>query len=236
MNHLILIKHAGGASNRQNRVHNHGRPRLATIGQRTRVDFVNRNLHTIAWLEGGRRIRKKALPLEAVRESIVNAVVHRDYTLVGTDVEVSMYRDAPLPKPDEKECSRHHKRRTQSHARNGINSSPRTPPNHPLIKHALPQIDETQSAPDSTIGQRTRKLYPSRRSVAPLQTRPPHHKRRTQSPRNGTTRRRHPPNPLYISTQPSRTRPQRRPLYSPRNMAHHRKNLLRTPQGPDLWQ
>ncbi|MCY4352020.1 MAG: hypothetical protein OXC45_02820, partial [Gemmatimonadetes bacterium] len=41
------------------------------------VDFVNRNLHTIAWLEGGRRIRKKALPLEAVRESIVNAVVHR---------------------------------------------------------------------------------------------------------------------------------------------------------------
>ena len=57
------------------------------------VDFVNRNLHTIAWLEGGRRIRKKALPLEAVRESIVNAVVHRDYTLVGTDVEVSMYRD-----------------------------------------------------------------------------------------------------------------------------------------------
>ena len=57
------------------------------------VDFVARNLHTVAWLEGGRRLRKKALPLEAVRESIVNAVVHRDYTIMGTDVEVSVYRD-----------------------------------------------------------------------------------------------------------------------------------------------
>ena len=57
------------------------------------VDFVARNLHTVAWLDGGRRLRKKALPLEAVRESIANAVTHRDYTLTGTDVEVSMYRD-----------------------------------------------------------------------------------------------------------------------------------------------
>ena len=57
------------------------------------ADFVARNLHTVAWLEGGRRVRKKALPPEAVRESIVNAVAHRDYTLEGTDVEVSLYRD-----------------------------------------------------------------------------------------------------------------------------------------------
>ena len=57
------------------------------------VDFVARNLPTVAWLDGGRRIRRKVLPLEAVRESIVNAVTHRDYTLTGTDVEVSAYRD-----------------------------------------------------------------------------------------------------------------------------------------------
>ena len=57
------------------------------------VDFVARNLPTVAWLDGGRRIRRKVLPLEAVRESIVNAVTHRDYTLTGTDVEVSVYRD-----------------------------------------------------------------------------------------------------------------------------------------------
>ena len=57
------------------------------------VDFVDRNMGTVAWLEGGRRRRKKALPRDAVRESIVNAVAHRDYTLIGTDVEVSLYRD-----------------------------------------------------------------------------------------------------------------------------------------------
>ena len=57
------------------------------------VDFVERNLGTIAWLEGGRRLSKKALPHDAVREAIVNAVAHRDYTLVGTDVEISLYSD-----------------------------------------------------------------------------------------------------------------------------------------------
>ncbi len=57
------------------------------------VDFVDRNMGTVAWLEGGRRLRKKALPLDAVREAIVNAVAHRDYSLIGTDVEVSLYRD-----------------------------------------------------------------------------------------------------------------------------------------------
>ena len=57
------------------------------------VDFVVRNMGTVAWLEGGRRRRKRALPADAVRESIVNAVAHRDYTLIGTDVEVSLYRD-----------------------------------------------------------------------------------------------------------------------------------------------
>ena len=52
-----------------------------------------RNVPTVAWLEGGRRIREKALPLEAVREAIVNAAAHRDYSLTGTDIEVSVYRD-----------------------------------------------------------------------------------------------------------------------------------------------
>ena len=57
------------------------------------VDFVERNMGTSAWLEGGRRLRKKALPTEAVRESIVNAVAHRDYTLDRTDIEISLYQD-----------------------------------------------------------------------------------------------------------------------------------------------
>ncbi|GIV84227.1 MAG: transcriptional regulator [Candidatus Roseilinea sp.] len=57
------------------------------------VDFVNRNMGSMAWLEGGRRRRKKAYPLDAVREAIVNAVAHRDYAREGTDIEVSLYRD-----------------------------------------------------------------------------------------------------------------------------------------------
>ena len=57
------------------------------------VDFVRRNMGTAAWLDGARRIRKSAFPLDAVRESLVNALVHRDYAREGTDVEVSLYAD-----------------------------------------------------------------------------------------------------------------------------------------------
>ncbi len=57
------------------------------------VDFVNRNMGSTAWLEGGRRRRKRAFTSEAVREAVVNAVAHRDYTREGTDIEVSLYHD-----------------------------------------------------------------------------------------------------------------------------------------------
>ena len=55
------------------------------------VDFVRRNMGSTAWLDGGRRRRKRAVPLDAVREAVVNAVVHRDYGHEGTDVEISLY-------------------------------------------------------------------------------------------------------------------------------------------------
>jgi ATP-dependent DNA helicase RecG len=57
------------------------------------VQFIARNMGTTAWLDNGRRRRKKAFPIEAVRESIVNAVTHRDYTIAVTDIEVSLYSD-----------------------------------------------------------------------------------------------------------------------------------------------
>lgn len=57
------------------------------------VDFVTRNMGSEAWLEGGRRRRRKALPVPAVRETIVNAVAHRDYTITVTDIELSLYSD-----------------------------------------------------------------------------------------------------------------------------------------------
>ena len=57
------------------------------------TDFVARNMGTTAWLEGGRRGRKRAFASEAVREAIVNAVAHRDYLLTQTDIEISLYAD-----------------------------------------------------------------------------------------------------------------------------------------------
>ncbi|MCY4014262.1 MAG: putative DNA binding domain-containing protein [Gammaproteobacteria bacterium] len=57
------------------------------------VDFVKRNMGSIAWLEGSRRRRKRSYPIEAVREAVVNAIVHRDYAREATDVEVSLYSD-----------------------------------------------------------------------------------------------------------------------------------------------
>lgn len=57
------------------------------------IDFVARNMGTTAWLEGGRRRRKKAFSREAVREAVVNAVAHRDYLMTQTDIEISLYAD-----------------------------------------------------------------------------------------------------------------------------------------------
>jgi ATP-dependent DNA helicase RecG len=57
------------------------------------VDFAMRNMGTTAWLEKGRRRHKKAYPIEAVRETVVNAVAHRDYTITVTDIELSLYSD-----------------------------------------------------------------------------------------------------------------------------------------------
>ena len=78
-------------------------PFVSTISRRGRitepgvidraVDFAARNMGTTAWLDKGRRRRKKAYPLEAVREAIVNAVAHRDYTIAVTDIELSLYSD-----------------------------------------------------------------------------------------------------------------------------------------------
>ncbi len=57
------------------------------------LDFVKRNMGSVAWLEGGRRRRIRAFPVDAVREAVVNAAAHRDYAREGTDIEVSLYGD-----------------------------------------------------------------------------------------------------------------------------------------------
>ena len=57
--------------------------------------FVKRNISVTGQLEAGgaRREEIPAYPLEAVREAIVNALVHRDYLLSSTDIELSIYED-----------------------------------------------------------------------------------------------------------------------------------------------
>jgi ATP-dependent DNA helicase RecG len=59
------------------------------------IDFVRRNTAVEARIDatGVRQDRWKDYPLEAVRETIVNAVAHRDYTIAVTDIELSLYED-----------------------------------------------------------------------------------------------------------------------------------------------
>ena len=56
------------------------------------VEFVRRNTTVRARLaDGARRVEHREYPEEAVREAVVNALVHRDYLLSGTDIELSLY-------------------------------------------------------------------------------------------------------------------------------------------------
>ncbi len=57
------------------------------------IDFVNRNIGHAAELDGARRQDQTDYPLEAVREAVVNAVAHRDYTIAVTDIEIAVFDD-----------------------------------------------------------------------------------------------------------------------------------------------
>lgn len=49
-------------------------------------DFVRRNTVPVSHLERGMRVDRWEFPEEAVRELLVNALVHRDYSILGTDI------------------------------------------------------------------------------------------------------------------------------------------------------
>jgi ATP-dependent DNA helicase RecG len=58
------------------------------------LEFVRRNTGVIAVLEdGARRVERSVYPDDAVRETIVNALIHRDYLLSSSDIELSVYDD-----------------------------------------------------------------------------------------------------------------------------------------------
>ena len=59
------------------------------------IDFIRRNTIVEAHIDGKgqRQERWKDYPLEVIRETVVNAITHRDYSLSATDIEVSLYEN-----------------------------------------------------------------------------------------------------------------------------------------------
>jgi ATP-dependent DNA helicase RecG len=57
------------------------------------LDFVRRNTPITAALEGGTRVERPTYPPEVLREAVVNAIIHRDYLLSSTDIELAVYSD-----------------------------------------------------------------------------------------------------------------------------------------------
>ncbi len=67
---------------------------LVEIGLVERAwDFVRRNTTPTAHLEGWRRIDRWEFPEEVVREAVVNALVHRDYSMAETNITLAIYAD-----------------------------------------------------------------------------------------------------------------------------------------------
>lgn len=58
------------------------------------VSFIERNTKT-GWrkTEDGGREEVRSYPREAIREALVNAIAHRDYSIPGTQIDVDIYSD-----------------------------------------------------------------------------------------------------------------------------------------------
>lgn len=56
-------------------------------------DFVRRNTQPSAHLEGARRVDRWDYPDAVIREAMVNALVHRDYSIAGSDIMLAIYAD-----------------------------------------------------------------------------------------------------------------------------------------------
>ncbi|BDG60950.1 AlbA family DNA-binding domain-containing protein [Caldinitratiruptor microaerophilus] len=57
------------------------------------LKFVRRNIRLSGRIEGVRRVDRYEYPLDAVREAVVNAVVHRDYSISGQDIRLAIFDD-----------------------------------------------------------------------------------------------------------------------------------------------
>jgi ATP-dependent DNA helicase RecG len=56
-------------------------------------DFVRNNSRTPWTIRGMQREERSDYPQKAVREALVNALIHRDYQVVGSEIHVDMYPD-----------------------------------------------------------------------------------------------------------------------------------------------
>ena len=56
-------------------------------------DFIRRNTTPTANLRGAQRSDSWEYPETVVREAVVNALVHRDYSIAGTDIMLAIYAD-----------------------------------------------------------------------------------------------------------------------------------------------
>ena len=58
------------------------------------LNFIERNTKT-GWIktENGGRDEVRSYPKEAIREALVNAIAHRDYSISGTQIDVDIYSD-----------------------------------------------------------------------------------------------------------------------------------------------
>jgi ATP-dependent DNA helicase RecG len=57
------------------------------------IGFIKRNTGIVASLVNGIRIDRPDYPEDVIREALVNALVHRDYLLSATDIELAIYAD-----------------------------------------------------------------------------------------------------------------------------------------------
>jgi predicted HTH transcriptional regulator len=57
------------------------------------AEFLTRHMNVGAQIQGFKRVDPPEYPIEALREAVVNALVHRDYSRIGETVRVFFYAD-----------------------------------------------------------------------------------------------------------------------------------------------
>ncbi len=69
------------------------------------ITFIKKNIALGSTIGEIYREDRWEYPIEAVREAVINAVIHRDYSILGSDIKVAIYDDmleitSPGPLPD----------------------------------------------------------------------------------------------------------------------------------------